>query len=417
MIAFLYSLWLIRYIEVRGKKRIGASPLHLFRGFLHVILEHNNQIFEEYLEKLGTEKLLHIVTIGFRSKIDKQIKCVIIIPNFHPGPFLNVGSSNLPYLIQNSIESESGVFTAVPHGISGHDMNLVSQNQNNIVIEEIKKLITFKTFKSTASPFVSIQQDYAKSNCQIFGDCPFVTLTLAPRDMEDIPTEIGAEIMQYVKNRKFKHAALVDAHNSISKVTILSDEDLKYLVQSAKDSIREASSKIEKNFKLGIAKIDLSEYLPSQGVGPGGGRILVFKVSNQISAYLIFDANNMKTGVRETIQNHLKNKGFHVSEVMTTDTHSVNGLISAKLGYHPFGEILDIKKLLNKIEDGIKEAINNLETCDTSSNYKGFPVKILGLKLYKELTSFIYQTSKLVALSLFPLLIFTIFIFLTYLSI
>ena len=124
----------------------------------------------------------------------------------------------------------------------------------------------------------------------------------------------------------------------------------------------------------------------------------------------------MYRGVREKIQNRLRTLGINESEILTTDTHIVNGLVPARLGYHPLGEVIDVQKLVRNVEASAKEAFRNLESCDTASNHTRMKVRILGLRLYKQLTDFVYRTSELVAFSMFPLLIVTLLIFLTYLS-
>ncbi len=415
MIGYFYSSWLIGYIEHRGKAAIGASPLQLFRGFLYVLLDNNKNIFENQLEQLGTEEQLKITTIGFRGKKDKNLKCLIVVSNFHPGPFLNVGSSMLPYLIQRTFEREYNVFTVVPHGISGHEMNLVSQEQNERVIEEIKKLMNFKRFRSETSRVALSQCDNATSSVQIFGDCPLIILTLAPQDMEDIPLYAGYQLWNFIK-QDFRNMALVDAHNSIKQVTVLKEDDVSNLIEAAKLSTRKAQKMIRNRFKLGTAKIDLSDYSPRDGVGCGGGQTLLFQVDDQTMAYLIFDANNMYRGVRDKIRSHLKRLGITDSEILTTDTHSVNGLVRAKLGYRPFGEVIDMQSLLTKVEKSVNKARKKIEVCEVASNSSCMKVKILGLKLYTELTNFLYKSIKLVIFSMLPLVIGTVLIFLTYLA-
>ncbi|WP_455367524.1 DUF2070 family protein [[Eubacterium] cellulosolvens] len=415
MIGYFYSSWLIGYIEHKGKEKIRASPLQLFKGFLFVLLDKNKNIFENQLEQLSIEEELKITTIGFRGDKDKNLKCLIVVSNFHPGPFLNVGSSMLPYSIQKIFEREYNVFTVVPHGISGHEMNLVSQEQDDRVINEIRKLMNFKRFKSEASQFALSRYGNASSSCQIFGDCPLITLTLAPQDMEDIPLHAGSRLWDYVK-KDFKIMALVDAHNSIKQVTVLKEGDINNLIAAAKVSIKKAQQMSKNRFRIGTAKIDLSEYSPRDGVGSGGGQTLLFQVGDQTTVYLIFDANNMYRGVREKIRSHLEKLGITESEVMTTDTHSVNGLVPAHLGYHPFGEAIDMQSLMEKVEKSVNEARKKLEVCEVASNSTCMKVRILGLRLFTELTDFLYKTIRIVTFSMFPLLIGTVLIFLTYLS-
>ncbi|MEM4245976.1 MAG: DUF2070 family protein [Candidatus Bathyarchaeia archaeon] len=414
-IALLYSIWLTWHIERRGREKVGASPLSLFKGFLQVLLEGDNSDFENMLEKLGVEEELNISAIGFRRLSDKSLKSIVLVSDFHPGPFLNVGSSGLPHMVQAALERESGAVTAVPHGISGHEMNLVSHAQNERVIQEARRLTDFTRFKPWAGRLVTARRNQASASCQIFGGCPLVTLTLAPQDMEDIPQEAGEMLRRYAEE-EFRHVALVDAHNSISRVTAVEKGAVNDLVEAAEEAISAAKKVQKSDFRHGVAKIDLSGYTLRDGVGPGGGQTLLFQVDGQTSAYLVFDANNMYRGVREMIRARLREMGVEESEVLTTDTHTVNGLVPAKLGYHPLGETLDLHDLMDRIVESVERAKLNLEPCEAASGSSRIRVKILGLALYRTLTDFLYRTIKLVVFSMLPLLVVTLLIFLTYLS-
>ena len=133
-------IFLLRFIERQGKRIIKVSPLRIFKAFLVDWLDRDNEMFETFLKEIGTKSEIEVILIRFDSKRSNETKGIIVISNFHPGPFLNVGSSMLPYLIQNKFETKkNAVF--VPHGISGHENNLVSQEDNAKVISTIKTML------------------------------------------------------------------------------------------------------------------------------------------------------------------------------------------------------------------------------------------------------------------------------------
>jgi putative membrane protein len=409
-ISFVYTTLIISYIEGRGLKKIGTSPLHMFRGFLLDWLDRSSDVLERQLEKVSSEQELNTTVLGFRQKGNENSSGILVASNFHPGPFLNVGSSALPQAIQNSLEKEMNAVVAVPHGISGHEMNLVSQEQNQKVVKEIIGVADFSNFELHATRLVRVNSGNATASCQVFGNCSLVTITLSPNDMEDIPLNIGVELTS-VGRRFFRDIALIDAHNSIKRATTLDEEDQRDIVKSAKEAIERAAGAPTSSFRFGAARIDLNEFTLEQGIGPGGLVAFVVEVGGQLSGYLIVDGNNMKAGFREKILQAMKELDIEAGEVMTTDTHVVNGIVTAKLGYHPVGEAVDENVFMKKVVTVFSEAKRNLEDSEASSVSFETHVKTLGLDLFKNMTEFIYHTSKLVAFSMIPTLLISGIVF------
>jgi len=403
LIGYIYTTWLIKTLEKMGIQAIGVSPVSMFRGILKALLEGNSREFESMLNDLSVERKLDIVTLGFRTVPDGKLKSAIVVSNFHPGPFLNVGSSSLPKKIMDAVKVRFNIPAAVPHGVSGHEMNLASQGENEKVIQNVLEMLNGEKCLKKSTPPVSITHEGASSTCQIFGKCPFITLTLSPRTMEDIPLETGDEIQRYVK-RHFKYAAVVDAHNCISQVTVLSQDELKALKESAYQALNKAINQNKHRVKLGVAEIDLEEYGPNLGVGSGGGIVQMFEVGPHRSVYITFDANNMAKDLREKMLSLAHELGVSEAEVMTTDTHEVNGRVPAKLGYYPLGEKIDTPTLLSKVKSSLRKAESNLEEVEVFHKHRRIKVKVLGLKLFKDLTEIGYRMAKFIASSLPPIL-------------
>ncbi len=409
LISFSYAALIISYLEKQGFKKLGTSPLQLFRGFLLDWLDGNCELLEGQLEKISSEQGLNTTILGFRQKGTENATGILVVSNFHPGPFLNVGSSVLPQMIQEALTGEKSV-VAVPHGISGHEMNLVSQQENKKVIKDITRLASFSKYRSDATRILRVNSGNATASCQALGDCSLVTITLSPNDMEDIPLKIGVELSS--TGRKFsKEVALVDAHNSISHAKALDERDQRDILASANEALEKAAKEPRFSFRFGAAKIDLNEFTPEQGIGPGGLVAIVVEVADQLSGYLVVDGNNMKTGLRERILQTMKELSIEAGEVMTTDTHVVNGIVSAKLGYHPVGEAVDESILMRKVITVFSEAKKNLEDGETSCVSFQTRVRALGLGLFKNMTEFIYRTSKLVALSMIPTMLIAVLVF------
>ncbi len=221
--------------------------------------------------------------------------------------------------------------------------------------------------------------------------------------MEDIPLMLNFKLMGFGRSF-FKDIAVVDAHNSINAITELNDFEIELLFNAGIQAIKKASKEYKFPFKFGKAKVKF-DYDLKQGLGYGGAVIFLIEVNNQLFAYITIDGNNMKSGLREKILTKLKAIGIEDGEVMTTDTHIVNGLASTKLGYHPVGEAFNEDEFIEKILNGAKEALNDLEECEVAFNSEFVEAKVFGRKFMENLINSIYAFAKGISTSLFATLI------------
>jgi len=132
------------------------------------------------------------------------------------------------------------------------------------------------------------------------------------------------------------------------------------------------------------------------------------KVKDQLTAYVTIDGNNMVSGLREKILQRLNKLGFDDGEVLTTDTHVVNGVILTPRGYHPLGEAMDQEKFINYIEQAAINAKNNLEPAEAAWFTMVAPnVRVIGekhIEMLCLLTEKAFVHAKRLALVIFPLL-------------
>jgi putative membrane protein len=401
-LAFAFAL--IATIESQGRKIIGFSPIRMFRAFLTDWLEAKNHELESYLNELGVETELDAAAFAFRRKADSKIKGVILVSNFHPGPFLNIGSSVLPFLFQSVMERRFHAVGIVPHGVSGHEHNLVSQEQNARVIDWVITNLNSAEYVAEATPVKRSTNEIATATCQVFDGSALVTMTASPHDMEDISTEVATRLVGQTRGR-FRHLALIDAHNCLTEDTAMPPERIAALEEAALSSLQSVATGAVAPFKVGVARSIPREFTLKDGFGPGGIAVAAIEVNGQRFAYITIDGNNMVKGLREEILATAKQVGFEDAEVMTTDTHMVNGIVSARLGYHLVGEVGSRTALLNCITTACRKAIENLEPCEVRVVSGQIPVTTLGSKSLRRVMSLVYRNSKLTTLTLFPLVI------------
>jgi len=397
------SLFII-FVNRVGEKKLGIGSLPIFKAFLANWAEDLNAPLESILERFGRERSVRLSILAFKA--GEKIKAVVVVPAIHPGPFKNVGSSPLPYMIQSALENKLGCIVSVTHGVSGHELDLASQLENQRVIKGILESVDFSTLGSEATPFIRTQVKGAKASCQTFGKCAFITLTVAPQTMEDLSRELELAVAKEAKKRDLSPAIIVDAHNSI-KCPFDPRGTIEPLEKAAVKGIEQALLHQGSSFEVGAAKVVPKEFALKDGMGPGGITVLVLKVGKQETAYITIDGNNMVSGLREKILLALREIGIADGEVLTTDTHAVNGIILTERGYHPLGEAIDQTKLIDYIKQAAKTALNNLEPAEASWRTITIPkVRIIGEEQVEALCVIAEETaqlSKKLAFSIFSM--------------
>jgi len=385
-----------------GKKTLGMPSLSLFKAFLVNWTENMNAPLEIFLERLGDEMDIRLSLLAFRS--GARVKAVIVVPECHPGPFRNVGSSLLPYMIQGALEDELQCVASVPHGLLGHGFDLSSRFQSQKVVEGVLSCVDFSHFNSEVTPFIRIRKNGASASCQIFGDCAFVTLTIAPKTMEDLPQNLASHIVSEAENRGLSSTIIIDAHNSINGPFKL-DEAIRSLRKVAVTSLEEARSTRRSSFEVGVAKVIPKEFGVKEGMGPGGISVIVTKVGDQKTAYVTIDGNNMISGLREKILAMLREIGIVDGEILTTDTHAVTGVVPTARGYYPIGEAIDHAKLIGYIREATVKALDDLTPAEVSRRTGTVPnVKVIGEKPIADLCFLVDEAmkqAKRLAVSLF----------------
>jgi putative membrane protein len=390
--AFLGVYVFISSLNTVGIEALGIPSIKMFKAFLANWTEDLEEPLEEVLEQLSEKREVKVSIIAFQN--EKEMKAAIVVPSIHPGPFKNVGSSPIPSLIQRALEEKLGCVVSVPHGISGHELDLASQAQNDMVLNRILQASKFDIFRHHATPFLSLRKDDATAGCQIFGDCAFLTLTLSPETMEDLPLELNDIIIQEAKRGGLAWAVAVDAHNSIQ-----GPFDPEKFIDPIKEAVaavlEEVMSCELSRFEVGAAKLIPTDFGIKEGVGPGGISIVVVKVGDQKTAYVTIDGNNMVSGLREKILSSLKEIGVNGGEILTTDTHVVNAAVMAERGYHPVGEMIDHDRLIEHIKEAVTEALRNLEPAEVSWRQIGIQgVKVIGERRINNLCLMVDEAAK-----------------------
>ena len=412
----LLTVFAFKYFMDRvGTGTLGIASSVLFKAFLANWTEDLIAPLETFFEKLGNEQDIKVSLLTFRA--GEKIKAVIIVPALHPGPFKNLGSSLLPSLIQTTMQNKFDCVVSVPHGLVGHELDVSSQSENQRVVESILEFVGSSSTYYKATPLVRTERADAKASCQIFGDCAFLTLTTAPKTIEDLPPELNSLIVSEAEKRGLS-ALAIDAHNSMGG-SFDRDSAVTSFSEASVDCLEKALKCNNLSFKVGAATVVPQEFTVQDGMGPGGISVIVTEVDDQKAAYVTIDGNNMVSGLRDKILSALKELGIADGEVLTTDTHSVCGMIRSARGYNLVGEAIDHSKLISYIKEATNHALDNMEPAEASWRTEVIPdVKVIGEQQITELTVLADKTTqraRRLAISLFPVAAFFLTLLLLFL--
>lgn len=400
IIAYVAVYLLLSAIDRLGKKLYSLPALPLFRAFLLNWVTDENEPLEKFLESMGADADIAVTLLKFDA--DKP-KAAIIVPQVHPGPFKNIGSSLLPSLLKREVEKEFGNDVCVPLGILGHELDLASQPQNFKIITQVITSAKFEAQAALASPLVRVTEGAATASCQLFGETAFLSFTLAPKTTEDLPQQLGRIVAEEAKKLGLQNAVVVNCHNSLTDV-IDTDEHVDELQLAASLCLKKAVALPKKSFSVGSASVFPAEFNLKDGMGAGGVTALIVQVENQKTAYIVIDGNNMVPGLREKILDALTALGFDASEVFTTDTHAVTASITGSRGYHPVGEVMDNALLIHYIGEATKKAEANLEVCRAGCRTFTVPkVRVIGEERLKSVTTLVDKAIEKAKQVVFPI--------------
>lgn len=390
---------IISKVEAQGKTEIQYSPMELFRSFLDHWLSKSPAALEERLLSLSTRGSIETEILSFVGS-NSQPKASIVVSNFHPGPYRDLGSGGLPSEMKSYLEEQISGIVQVPHGISNHKLNIVSHRDIERLLALAKQNYPAEHPIRQASVIIREQEGEAIVSGQAFGRVALLTITLAPEEMEDLPTEVSTEIGRAASSLGLQ-SLIIDAHNSIIGQTSITTEQADRIVKAAVRVLNRLSAIQQGPFSIGSAHDSLSAYGLKDGIGPGGLSAMAVGTTAGTFAYVTVDGNNMQQGFRERIISAIKNSGINDAEVMTTDTHLVTGLVRSPLGYYPVGAALPVDTFLAQVTSAVRKAVENLQESSAGVSKFSLQLQVLGSETFHSITSFIGRIARQIGRSFY----------------
>lgn len=351
------------------------STFKLLQAFLSSWTENRSGGIEEMFESRAHEET---ASTGVLRIIAAGKETAIVLPDIHPGPFGQVGGSNLPY----ALFARFGKRALVMHGVSGHSFNIPSAREVDRYIAGLDGLGR-KDSGDTASEPVQIKQGSATATAIAFGRTALVMLSLAPKGTEDIPQKVRQELESHAATLGFG-LLVADCHNAMGGD--LDDADGGDMIAAAKACLDRLHGAPQYKFSSGFASLDDVPHAlgGAAELGQSGLATVVFRINGSDYAIAWADANNMENGLRDRIISAVA--GARLLEVCTSDTHATSGKRTRE-GYFALGTASSQDAIAKAYADICTAASARLEPAAFETALATSKVKVMGEKQFEDYSS------------------------------
>lgn len=382
-VILLVGMWSVFFvINAPAKRNFGVSAITAV-SMLFAQRVYGNKGLEELLADMGEKANTFLGTIAFRRTRDKKLKALFLVPYLHYGPVGNLGGSEFPAIIGKSLGEKYKCMAMMFHGTVTHDFNPIHSEVSKGVIAAFDDSIA--NMKNYSPSFSLMEGKSGEANAYgfSFGNKAFLTLSRAPSCTDDVDLGLGIALRNRALSKGFQDAVIVDRHNSFGTRVfgVGSEEYFEY--EHAIDQVR---SKVKGYAKLGVSYITAREMGGSfsEGFGDAGLKCSILEVNGKKACFLLFDANNITPEFRQQILEAVREYKMDFLDVLTTDTHSVNGIKGA---HNPLGPRCDRKRVIYCAKQAVREALKDMEEVEASGNTQVIRIRVLGDKKRNELLS------------------------------
>lgn len=313
---------------------------------------------EQYLANISEPAVVPETTFFFRREGKQDVW--FVVPNLHPGPLSDIGGSNFPNILFEEFKDDALLF--VSHGCASHDLNLISNNETEKIADAIRrsKAAAEKNpefYQASASAPVRSSCGSVSILSQRLGNSLLMVATRSPEMTEDMDYSIGRIIIGEAK-RWYEQVGFADGHNCMvkeDKITYPSTRIGNEYIKGATDAIESMRSSEMYPLSAGAAHTKLP-FGRKDGFGDTGLVSLVTEAGGKKTAYVLFDGNNVKGGVRDILRDAVLKEGFDECEIMTTDSHIVNTIS----GRNPVGMAVPAEEILPYVLQSVRDAAADL---------------------------------------------------------
>ena len=304
----------------------------------------NPKIFERMLSKLSERRCGRVFLI-------KANDVKIFAPEFHPGPFRDVGGSKL-------VEESLKRYDMFLHAVSDHTSNPATEEDVRKIVDNVFDFVEAKPKK----PFCV---EGEKFRLKVYPFDRFNLLIIHGKEaIDDLPSKIRELAEDF-----FHNPIVVDAHNAHKNGYVLSTSDILELY-----TLFKRASKIRTDFCHLEIYFERENY--SSETVCGNVSFLLMRFDGEEHGILMVDSNNMEVDLR----NELEKLSRINLDIVTTDNHLKTG-VSPRVGYKPAG-----KKDFEFLSSFLRKCLENakFDKAKVLFGFKDVCVNVMGEKFFRE---------------------------------
>ena len=290
------------FISFMSRKAGRIVVSDILRDFVLYWLKSDPGIFEKRLEMYSKTSIGKVHTIKFNN-------CSVFIPEFHPGPFRDVGGSKL-------VEMALQRYDMFLHGVSGHDRNPTTAH-------DVRAILNAEFDFMECSAKIPYTVHGRKFWVKVYPfECFNLIIVHGRERIDDLPSQVR----EYAETF-FANPVVVDAHSAYGERYEMSPSDMAEiysLIRKAGDFNPESAERL----RVCYSTMNLENERICGKVG-----LLLFEFDGERHGILMVDSNNMSAELRDHLVEIGKKSGVEL-DIVTTDNHSKTG-VSPKIGYEP----------------------------------------------------------------------------------
>ena len=373
---FVASVGIYLIVIDRATRDRSLRSFNMVRAFLEAWAAEKPDLWERLVEDRSEDAQIKTYLLAFSTN---HANPAIVVSDVHPGPFANVGSSNITFEMRRWLSDRFKPL--ILHSFSSHDLNLPSRKYVELLLKSLDHL---KSINSSRVCTEFLTETYGKVTVSgiAFDGTALLTVTLAPEGMEDFPRYVGEKIRAEAVELGFSDLILVDAHNSQGETN--SASELNDIVEASKRLLKRLRDSPKYPFKVGFSHSSELNLRFKQDVGAGGIGVLLFEVDGKRFLLVGADANNAVRGLRERLVDGVKIDGVKVVEICTSDTHFASGKARSPIGYSPLGELTGVDEIIDAIKVLAKKAEERLAEATAITKLACAQLKVMGEKTLNE---------------------------------
>jgi putative membrane protein len=366
LVTFIAVAHMAVWIGTRTMSRsYGIDGAGVFRSFLeHWVSggDAGRREIEDFFRSFSEPSIVKAEVIAFRESGGGPI-ATLVVPSLHPGPWGELGGSDMPRKMAASIGGDHGQVMTF-HGASDHDLNPVDEEEVEKLGARIREALEgMEGWTDRASRSVRVT-DGTDALAQAFNGAVMAAQTSSPLPTDDVDWAVGYAIEQGMEKEGASPGAFIDCHNCLlpgAGHVAFGSAKAKRIEERVVEATRQVVEGQRSGFRVGMG------YLPNEGeapsMGPTGIQTLLVEVDGQRTAWILADGNNMEQGLRERIRECVMSK-VDEAEVLTTDNHIVNVTVG---GFNPIG-LKDDPQLLTRVcNESVDLALADLREAEVAS--------------------------------------------------